>query len=314
MKGYKAFKKGMVCIDKQYAENTVFEEKTANLCEAGMHFCENPMDVLNYYPLVDADCNITEFAEVESLGKLKRDETKCCTNKLRIGKKLSLGDWIKSVVSFVMDKTKEDDSAQLASSGDSAQLASSGNCAQLASSGYFSNLASSGDSTQLASSGDCAKLASSGDCAQFASSGDFAKLASSGYFSKLASSGYSSKLASSGDSTQLASSGDYAKLASSGDCAKLASSGDCAQLASSGDYAKLASSGDCAVIAGIGVDNKAKAKTGSFIVLAEYKYNSETNRAEPVDVEVVKVDGEKIKADTWYKLENGEFVETGAVS
>ena len=287
MKGYKAFKKGMVCIDKQYAENTVFEEKTANLCEAGMHFCENPMDVLNYYPLVDADCNITEFAEVESLGKLKRDETKCCTNKLRIGKKLSLGDWIKSVVSFVMDKTKEDDSAQLASSGDSAQLASSGNCAQLASSGYFSNLASSGDSTQLASSGDCAKLASSGDCAQFASSGDFAKLASSGYFSKLASSGYSSKLASSGDSTQLAS---------------------------SGDYAKLASSGDCAVIAGIGVDNKAKAKTGSFIVLAEYKYNSETNRAEPVDVEVVKVDGEKIKADTWYKLENGEFVETGAVS
>ena len=233
MKGYKAFKKGMVCIDKQYAENTVFEEKTANLCEAGMHFCENPMDVLNYYPLVDADCNITEFAEVESLGKLKRDETKCCTNKLRIGKKLSLGDWIKSVVSFVMDKTKEDDSAQLASSGDSAQLASSGNCAQLASSGYFSNLASSGDSTQLASSGD---------------------------------------------------------------------------------YAKLASSGDCAVIAGIGVDNKAKAKTGSFIVLAEYKYNSETNRAEPVDVEVVKVDGEKIKADTWYKLENGEFVETGAVS
>ena len=269
MKGYKAFKKGMVCIDKQYAENTVFEEKTANLCEAGMHFCENPMDVLNYYPLVDADCNITEFAEVESLGKLKRDETKCCTNKLRIGKKLSLGDWIKSVVSFVMDKTKEDDSAQLASSGDSAQLASSGNCAQLASSGYFSNLASSGDSTQLASSGDFAQLASSGDSTQ---------------------------------------------LASSGDCAKLASSGDCAQLASSGDYAKLASSGDCAVIAGIGVDNKAKAKTGSFIVLAEYKYNSETNRAEPVDVEVVKVDGEKIKADTWYKLENGEFVETGAVS
>lgn len=27
MKGYKAFSKGMICRDKQYAENTVFEEK-----------------------------------------------------------------------------------------------------------------------------------------------------------------------------------------------------------------------------------------------------------------------------------------------
>ena len=251
MKGYKAFKKGMVCRDKQYEENTVFEEETANLCEAGMHFCGNPMDVLRYYPLVDDDCNITEFAEVESLGELKRDETKCCTNKIRIGKKLSLGDWIKSVVSFVMDKTKKDDSAQLASSGDYAQLASSG---------------------------------------------DYAKLASSG------------------NSAQLASSGDYAKLASSGNYAKLASSGDYAQLASSGYFSQLASSGDCAVVAGIGADNIVKAKAGSFIVLAEYKYNSETNRTEPIDVKAVNVDGEKIKADTWYKLENGEFVETEVVS
>ena len=287
MKGYKAFKKGMVCRDKQYEENTVFEEKTADLCKAGMHFCGNPMDVLRYYPLVDDDCNITEFAEVESLGELKKYETKCCTNKLRIGKKLSLGDWIKSVVSFAMDKTKKDDSTQLTSSG---------NFAQLASSGY---------SAQLASSGDYVKLASSGNYAQLASSGDYVKLASSGNSAQLASSGYSA---------QLASSGNYVKLASSGDYAKLASSGDYVKLASSGDYAQLASSGDCAVIAGIGVDNKAKAKTGSFIVLAEYKYNSEANRSEPVDVKVVNVDGEKIKADTWYKLENGEFVETEVVS
>ena len=287
MKGYKAFKKGMVCRDKQYEENTVFEEETANLCEAGMHFCENPMDVLRYYPLVDDDCNITEFAEVESLGELKKDETKCCTNKLRIGKKLSLGDWIKSVVSFVIDKTKKDDSTQLASSG---------NCAQ------------------LASSGDSTRLASSGNCAQLASSGDSTRLASSGYSAQLASSGDYTRLASSGNCAQLASSGDYTRLASSGYSTKLASSGNCAQLASSGDYTWLASSGDCAVVAGIGVDNIAKAKTGSFIVLAEYKYNSETNRTEPIDVKAVKVDGEKIKADTWYKLENGEFVETEAIS
>ena len=46
MKGYKAFGEGMVCKGKQYAENTVFEEKDANPCVCGMHFCKEPLAVL----------------------------------------------------------------------------------------------------------------------------------------------------------------------------------------------------------------------------------------------------------------------------
>lgn len=38
MKGYKAFRKGMICAPdkqhvKQYAENTVFEEDSAEVCK-----------------------------------------------------------------------------------------------------------------------------------------------------------------------------------------------------------------------------------------------------------------------------------------
>lgn len=50
MKGYKGFRKGLICKSKQYAENTIFEESEANICVNGMHFCKNPMDVLDYYP------------------------------------------------------------------------------------------------------------------------------------------------------------------------------------------------------------------------------------------------------------------------
>ena len=53
MKGYKAFEKGMICRGKQYTENTVFEEDAAEICKRGMHFCKYPLDVLEYYPLVD---------------------------------------------------------------------------------------------------------------------------------------------------------------------------------------------------------------------------------------------------------------------
>ena len=64
MKGFKGFEKGLVCKGKQYAENTVFEEKDAVICRRGMHFCENPFDVLDYYNLVNPDGSFNDFADL----------------------------------------------------------------------------------------------------------------------------------------------------------------------------------------------------------------------------------------------------------
>ena len=50
MKGYKGYEKGLVCRGKQYAVGEVFEEDNAEICKSGMHFCENPLDILDYYP------------------------------------------------------------------------------------------------------------------------------------------------------------------------------------------------------------------------------------------------------------------------
>ena len=175
MKGYKAFNKGLVCRGKQYAENTVFEEDRAEICHCGMHFCEDPLSVLDYYPLIDDNGDLVEVAEVEALDEAKTDNNiKYCTKKLKVGVKLSLPAFIKAVIDFVFEKT------DIKSSGDYAKLASSGYYAKLASSGYYAQLASSGDYAQLASSGDYAKLASSGDYAKLASSGDNSVIAGIG--------------------------------------------------------------------------------------------------------------------------------------
>ena len=53
----------------------------------------------------------------------------------------------------------------------------------------------------------------------------------------------------------------------------------------------------------------AKAKVGSWITLAEWKWSDEKKRNVPVYVKTEYVDGENIKADTWYQLKNGKFVE-----
>ena len=300
MKGYKGFEKGLVCRGKQYAENTVYEEENAVICKSGMHYCKNPLDVLDYYPLLNDNAELNEYCEVEDLDvPVTDDNKKFATKKLKIGLKLSFNAFIKAAIDFVFESSKENNDC-----GDSAKLASSGDSAKLASSGYYAQLASSGDSAKLASSGDSAKLASSGNYAQIASSGNYAQLASSGNYAQLASSGNYAKLASSGNYAKLASSGIYAQLASSGNYAKLASSGNYAKLASSGDSAQLASSGKNSIVCAIGVNSIAKAAKGSWITLAEYDKNYIVKC-----VKTEKVTGKRIKADTWYRLRNGMFEE-----
>ena len=139
-----------------------------------------------------------------------------------------------------------------------------------------------------------------GDSARIGSSGDYAQIGSSGYSARIGSSGYSARIGSSGDS---------AKIGSSGDSAKIGSSGDSAQIGSSGYSAKIDSTGEDSVIMCAGGNSKAKAKVGSWITLAEWKLSYEKSRNVPICVKTEYVDGKNIKADTWYQLKNGKFVE-----
>ena len=94
-----------------------------------------------------------------------------------------------------------------------------------------------------------------------------------------------------------------------GDSAQIGSSGYYAKIGSSGDYAKINSTGEDSVICCAGSGSVVKAKAGSWITLAEWEYSDEKGRCAPRCVKTEYVDGEKIKADTWYRLKNGEFEE-----
>lgn len=128
--------------------------------------------------------------------------------------------------------------------------------------------------------------------------------------------GDGAQIGSSGDYTQIGASGDYAKIGASGNCAKIGSSGYSAQIGSSGDYAQIGSSGHYAqiksegknaVIMCAGNDSMACGKIGSWLTLAEWK--EQDGEWGPVCVKTERIDGERIKADTFYKLTNGEFTE-----
>ena len=310
MKGYKGFEPGLICRGKQYAENTVFEEEEAEICSCGMHFCETPFDVLDYYGFTNDNGDFNEFAEVEALDEVKTDNNrKFCTKKLKIGAKLSISKFINACVDFAIEKTStciadnkisSGYSAKIGSSGYSARIGSSGNSAKIGSSGYSAQIGSSGNSAQIGSSGNFAQIGSSGNSAQIGSSGNFAQIGSSGDFAQIGSSG---------NFAQIGSSGNFAKIGSSGDFAQIGSSGNSAKIGSSGDSAKIGSSGKDCVICCAGHNSVVKAKKGSWITLAEWEYSKEKERYIPKCVKTEFVDGERIKEDTLYKLIDGEFVE-----
>ena len=221
LNGYKAFEPGMICKGKQYQENTDYEEEGGEICEKGMmHYCVNPFDVLNFYPLVNDSGKVSDFAAVKSLEEpVSGDGGKFATKKIHIGVKLGLPGFVKACIDYLKEETIGKAPNSTVSSGNSAKIGSSGDSAQIGSSGYS------------------------------------------------------------------------------------------AQIGSSGNSAKIESLGEDSVICCAGHDSAVKAKAGSWITLAEWEYSEAKNRCVPKCVKTEYVDGERIKADAWYKLIDGEFTE-----
>ena len=161
---------------------------------------------------------------------------------------------------------------------------------------------------QVKGATDAAQIGISGYAAQIGSSGDDAKIGSSGYAAQIGSSGRYAQIGSSGDAAKIGSSGDEAKIGSSGDEAKIGSSGRYAQIGSSGDDAKIVCEADNAAVACVGKRGKIKAPVGTWITLAEYgEYDGEGFPC--ICVKSAQIDGETLKANVFYTLRNGEFVE-----
>ena len=283
IKSYKGFDKNLKCRDFQYEIGKEYEmDGEIKVCSRGFHACESPLEVFDHYSMIGS-----RFCEVEQDGNISKEDrgTKICSSKIKIKTELKLAnminlgvEWLKEITSPEKIKTSIKDN----SSCYGAQIGSSGNDAKIGSSGNDAKIGSSGNYAQIGSSGNGAKIGSSGNYAKIGSSGNYAKIGSSG---------------------------NYAQIGSSGNDAKIGSSGYGAQIGSSGYGAKIDSTGEDSVIMCAGINSVAKASKGSWITLSEWSYSDKKQRYIPVCVKTEFVDGEKIKADTYYKLDGGVFKE-----
>ena len=338
IKSYKAFNKNMQCRGFQYEVGKEYNiDGNIECCKQGFHACKSPMETWYYYNMLNS-----RFAEVEQSGKIDPiQEGKICSSHIKIKKEIDLADfidigidWIKSYTlpsEIPINDTILNDSGventQICSSHSNVQIGSSGNSAEIYSIGNSALIGSSGDTVKIHLSGNSNCTASVGFGATISSSGYGTKISSSGDYTQIGTSGDGTIINISGRHTNIGSSGDYANISSLGNDSNIGSLGDWAKISSLGAYVTISSFGNNANITSLGCDNKVssmgkdsiivctgnrsmvKAEIGSLITLTEYKWDDSKGHFTIVCVKTEYVDGKRIKANTWYKLLNGKFVE-----
>ena len=280
MKVYKGTDEDMKCRGLQYEIGKEVVEDEIELCKKGLHACENPLDVLTYYKTGESRYFV---ADAEDVSDEREKDSKIVCKRLTLLKELTLKKIITAGVEHLINIVNS--------------LHSSSDCDMV-------HAATMYDRAQAATTGYKANAVTTGYEAHAATTGNRANAATTGYEAHALTTGIRSYAVTSGDWACAITTNDLSHAATTGYGAQAATNGYKAHAATTGDWATASATGGNSLAAALGVKGRAKAKRGNYIVLAEYDIENVL-----IDVKVVKVDGDKIKADTWYMLKDGEFVE-----
>lgn len=146
---YKGMDENMCCRGKQYEIGKTYTEDKAICSISGMHACENPLDVFQYY----RPDGKNRFFEVECNGAINKGEndSKLACTELKVAGELSLAKFIRLPVQTTFELAMN--RAKKKTSGDSSSAATSG---------YYSSAATSGDRSSAATSGNYSTATATG--------------------------------------------------------------------------------------------------------------------------------------------------------
>ena len=151
-KTYKGFNKDLTCKGFQYEIGKEYQiDGHAVMCCNGFHACESPMEVFDYYDMLDS-----RFCEVEQSGEIVRekDGTKICSSKIKIVAELKLAKMIKLGIDWIIEKTKiSSDDKSIENRESSAKIGSSGDSAKIGSSGYYAQIECTGEDSVICCAG-----------------------------------------------------------------------------------------------------------------------------------------------------------------
>ena len=249
--------------------------------EEGKEYEEEIVEVCDHgfhvceYPL---DClnyyypNESVYHEVEQSGEIQEhnDDTKVASTKIKIGAEISIAGLVKAAIEYTVKRVKKDAESDEKHGASSA----TGYCGASSATGYKGASSATGYKGASSATGTCGASSATGD--------------------------YGASSAT----------GDYGASSATGTCGASSATGYCG--------ASSAEDKDAVAVAW-GYKSKAKGVLGAFLVFADWEYTGSEDDTEYDrnnqsawvlnGAKMVQVDGENIKPNTWYTIENGEIAE-----
>ena len=149
-----------------------------------------------------------------------------------------------------------------------------------------------------------AKESNTGDRSAATNTGDRSAAANTGDQSAATNTGDRSAATNTGDWSAATNTGDWSAAANTGDRSAATNTGDRSAATNTGNWSAATVEGEESVAIVTGYKSKAKGAIGCWIVLTERDDEMHILR-----VKAVRVDGDKIKPDTFYMLSGGEIME-----
>ena len=108
-KAFKGFKKDLTCRGFQYKVGETYEEEKAELCHAGFHACESPVDCLqHYYPAI----SVYNEVELEDVSNEKDVDTKRVGKKITIGAEIGVPEICRLTFEYVKEHCTNENNAE----------------------------------------------------------------------------------------------------------------------------------------------------------------------------------------------------------
>ena len=316
---YKGFDKNLKCRGFQYEIGKEYKCDNISICRYGFHACKNPMDVIDYYKMLDSRfCIVRQYGDVQNEHVA---DTKVCSSIIKIEEEIGLEklitDGIKWMKEYLEHKNKIESGksciynvdcdnecikknySNIELEGNNGNIVIFGNHNLIKANTHGCNINLSGDnlginidgkSTRLNISGDKNKISIKGGIGANISGinseiyfdGNLHELNVDGNNHRIAAVGYKNKINISGELTNAFMDGELSEIISTCDMAKIGLTGDGNKIYSSGVYSEITSCGDNTVINSCGNRTKIKS-TGDYariiINSSETKIESEGKNA-----------------------------------
>jgi hypothetical protein len=185
-----------------------------------------------------------------------------------------------------------------------------GNCGASSATGYYGASSATGYKGASSATGNKGASSATGNCGASSATGYYGASSATGDYGASSATGNYGASSATGYKGASSATGDYGASSATGNCG--ASS-------ATGYYGASSAEDKDAVAVAWGYKSKAKGVLGAFLVFADWEYTGSEDDTEYDrnnqsawvlnGAKMVQVDGENIKPNTWYTIENGEIAE-----